>query len=230
MLDYQTGPYGELDELLHSGVGEGRGDLSRYAEDIAQVSLAAAPFVSAFVRRSVREMRPANVLDVGCGTGVYAKAVVESHPWAHVDGVDLADDVIAAARVELDRTGYGSSIALHVGDIQDFIGASSKQFDLVMLLNNIYYFERGSRAALYRDIGGVLTDRGQLLIVSMMAPGSVASAHLHFMLTCQSGSASLQSVAAIEDSECPPTRSSCRPSPWWGSSQPGCDRRTLAGP
>ena len=54
-----------------------------------------------------------------------------------------------------------------------------------MLLNNIYYFDQQSRAALYRDMGELLTERGQLLIVSMMAPGSVAAAHLHFMLTCQ---------------------------------------------
>ena len=38
MLEYQVGPYGSLDQLLRSDVGEGRSDLSRYADDIARVS------------------------------------------------------------------------------------------------------------------------------------------------------------------------------------------------
>src|ERR1019366_3758292 len=105
---------------------------------------------------------------------------------------------IAAARDELERDGYQASIALHVGDARRFIRTSPTRFDLVTLLNNIYYFERGSRVALYRDIGEVLSDRGQLVIVSMMAPGSIAAAHLHFMLTCQAATASLPSPAEIE--------------------------------
>jgi SAM-dependent methyltransferase len=198
MLEYQVGPYGELEELLRSGSGGGRGDLSRYADDISQVSLAAAPFVSSFVRRSVAEVRPDNVLDIGCGTGAYAKVVSDAYPGVHVDGIDLSEEVIAKARDELERDGYQSSIALHVGDARRFIRTSPTRFDLVTLLNNIYYFERESRAALYRDIGDVLTDRGQLVIVSMMAPGSIAAAHLHFMLTCQAATASLPGPSEIE--------------------------------
>jgi SAM-dependent methyltransferase len=198
MLEYQIGPYGQLDELLHADAGAGRADLPQYADDIAEVSLAAAPFVSSFVRRFVTELRPANVLDIGCSTGVYAKVVAQADLRAHIDGIDLSEDVITAARGALEQAGYGSRIALHVGDARPFVRASPTRFDLVMLLNNIYYFERESRAALYRDIGETLTDRGQLLIVSMVAPGSVAAAHLHFMLTCQAGRAALPSPAEIE--------------------------------
>ena len=38
MLDYQAGPYADLEALLRSGPGDGRADLDRYADDIAQVS------------------------------------------------------------------------------------------------------------------------------------------------------------------------------------------------
>ena len=47
-------------------------------------------------------------------------------------------------------------------------------------------------------MGDLLTERGQLLIVSMLAPGSVAAAHLHFMLTCQAMPSSLPGRADIE--------------------------------
>lgn len=198
MLEYQIGPYGEIDELLRSGAGGGRSDLARYADDIAQVSLAAAPYVSSFVRRSVAEIRPSRVLDVGCGTGVYSKVVLESDPRAHVEAIDLSEGVVATARDELGRAGYGSRVMLHVGDVRGWARASSQRFDLVMLLNNIYYFDREHRDELYRDIAGLLTDHGQLIIVSMTAPGSVAAAHLHFMLTCQSTAASLPAPGEME--------------------------------
>ena len=67
-----------------------------------------------------------------------------------------------------------------------------------MLLNNVYYFDQHKRAALYQDMGELLTERGELLIVSMLAPGSVAAAHLHFMLTCQAEPSSLPGRAEIE--------------------------------
>jgi SAM-dependent methyltransferase len=198
MLEYQVGPYGSLDQLLRSDAGEGRSDLSRYADDIAQVSLAAAPFVSSFVRRAVAEVRPENVLDVGCGTGVYTRAVLDADAHVHVEGIDLAENVIEAARHELERAGYGSRVVLHAGDVRRWAPESARQFDLVMLLNNVYYFDQHQRAALYQDMGELLTERGQLVIVSMLAPGSVAAAHLHFMLTCQAAPSSLPGRAEIE--------------------------------
>ena len=107
--------------------------------------------------------------------------------------------MIETARGDLDRAGYGPRVRLHVGDVRGG-GPSSRRarFDLVMLLNNIYYFDPESRAALYQDMGELLTDRGQLLIVSMLAPGSVAAAHLHFMLTCQAAPSSLPGRDEIE--------------------------------
>ena len=199
MLEYQVGPYADLATLLRSGAGEGRTDLARYADDIAQVSLAAAPFVSSFVRRAVAEIRPDNVLDVGCGTGIYSRVVLDADPDVHVEGVDLAEDVITAARHDLDRHGYGPRVRLRVGDVRHGMRESPIRFDLVMLLNNIYYFDPDSRVALYRDLHALLTDRGQLLIVSMLAPGSIAAAHLHFMLTCQSNPSSLPKREEMED-------------------------------
>ena len=67
-----------------------------------------------------------------------------------------------------------------------------------MLLNNIYYFPRGERAALYRKLGGMLTRPGHLIVASLVAPGSVAAAHLNFMLACQAGAAALPRGGELE--------------------------------
>jgi cyclopropane fatty-acyl-phospholipid synthase-like methyltransferase len=198
MLDYQVGPYAELDVLLRGEPDGGRDDLDRYAQDIAQVSIAATPFVSSMLRRSLAELRPARVLDVGCGSGIYARVVLDSAPHVQVEGVDLAESVIVAAQRELAEAGYGARVRLHVGDIREWLSRSEVAFDLVMLLNNIYYFETSRRAELYRCIGASLTESGQLLLVSMTTPGSIAAAHLDFMLRCQSGTASLPKLADLE--------------------------------
>jgi ubiquinone/menaquinone biosynthesis C-methylase UbiE len=198
MLDYQIGPYADLHALLLDEGDGGRTDLDRYADDIAQVSLAAAPFVRTMVSRTVTELHPGHVLDVGCGSGVYTKVVLDSDPSVRVDGVDVADGVITTTQRDLIEAGYGSRVRLHVGDVRSWLPRSGAQFDLVMLLNNIYYFERGRRQAMYRELRASLTSRGELLVVSMTTPGSVAAAHLDFMLRCQAGHASLPTLADME--------------------------------
>ena len=111
--------------------------------------------------------------------------------------MDRAESVIAAARRELAGAGYGTRAQLHVGDIREWLPRSEAHFDLVMLLNNIYYFDPSRRQEIYRQVGTSLTDRGQLLLVSMTTPGSIAAAHLDFMLRSQSGRASLPEVAEL---------------------------------
>jgi SAM-dependent methyltransferase len=191
MLEYQVGPYADLEHLLADRPGQGRDDLDRYADDIARVSLAAVPFVKAMVRRAVAELRPRRVLDVGCGTGIYTQVVLEAGPGTEVDGVDLAPEVVEATGQTLAAAGFGPRVRLHVGDVRDWLSASRERFDLVLLLNNIYYFDRAGRVELYRQIGRSLNPRAELLVVSMTTPGSIAAAHLNFMLTCQEGRASL---------------------------------------
>jgi 4-hydroxy-2,2'-bipyrrole-5-carbaldehyde O-methyltransferase len=194
MLEYQAGPYADVDLLLRGDADSGRDDLDRYADDIAQVSLAAMPFVSTMIRRTLAELGPVRVLDVGCGTGIYTRVVLDSDPLVRVDGVDLSESVIESARRALVEAGYGTRAQFHVGDIRAWLPASEARFDLVMLPNNIYYFDRTRRQDLYRELGASLTERGQLLVVTMTTPGSIAAAHLDFMLRCQSGTASLPEI------------------------------------
>ena len=54
------------------------------------------------------------------------------------------------------------------------------------------------RVALYRRLGALMDDRGRLIVASQTAPGSVAAAHLNFMLTCQAGAAALPGPGELE--------------------------------
>ncbi len=198
MLDYQTGPYADLGGLLRSGPGDGRADLDTYADDIAQVSLAAAPFIASFLTRVIGEARPAKILDVGCGTAVYCKIAAAADRRVRIDGIDLAEGVVDAARANLRAAGLGERVQLHAGDIRSWTPGPGIRYDLILLLNNVYYFARGERVALYERLGGLLSGRGQLVVASLTAPGSIAAAHLNFMLTCQAGAAALPRPGELE--------------------------------
>ena len=198
MLDYQAGCYADLAGLLVSAPSGGRPDLDDYADDIARVSLAATPFIETYLTGVMAQTRPAHVLDVGCGTGVYARVVAGLSPHVLVDGIDLAPAVIDAARAEVRAAGLEERIRLHAGDIRTWTPQASAGYDLILLLNNIYYFPRGERVALYRRLGSLLTRPGHLIVTTLTAPGSVAAAHLNFMLACQAGAAALPRGRELE--------------------------------
>jgi 4-hydroxy-2,2'-bipyrrole-5-carbaldehyde O-methyltransferase len=198
MLDYQAGCSADLAGLLVSAPGGGRADLDDHADDIARVSLAATPFIETYLTAVMAETRPARVLDVGCGTGVYARIVAGLSPQVLVDGIDLAPAVIDAARAEVRAAGLDGRIRLHTGDVRTWTPEADVGYDLILLLNNIYYFPPGDRAALYRRLGGLLNQPGHLVVATLTAPGSVAAAHLNFMLACQAGAAALPRDGELE--------------------------------
>jgi SAM-dependent methyltransferase len=198
MLDYQAGCYADLGDLLVSAPSAGRADLDDHADDIARVSLAATPFVETYLASVMAQTQPARVLDAGCGTGVYARIVASLSPRVQVDGIDLAAAVIDAARAEVHAAGLDDRIRLQAGDVRAWAPEGGVRYDLILLLNNIYYFPRGERVALYRRLGGLLNRPGHLVVATLAAPGSVAAAHLNYMLACQAGAAALPRGGELE--------------------------------
>ncbi len=103
MVEYQAGPYAEIAQLWRGAPDSGRTDLRDHAGTIADVSLAAAPFIVPFLHEVVANRHPGRALDVGCGTGVYTRALLEADPHIAVEAVDLAPDVVADTRRALNR-------------------------------------------------------------------------------------------------------------------------------
>jgi 4-hydroxy-2,2'-bipyrrole-5-carbaldehyde O-methyltransferase len=198
MLDYQPAQYRDAAALLREPPGAGRGDLEAYATVIAEVSRAAAPFVRPFLRQLMHDLVPDRVLDAGCGTGVYLHTMLDACPTARGVGIDLAADVVAEARERLHASALADRASVHVGEVRIWLDTTADRFELITLVNNVYYFDRAERVDLYRRMRAALTDRGELVLVTMVTPGSPASAHLHLMLVSQAGHASLPLSGEVE--------------------------------
>lgn len=200
MVEYQSGPYAHLLSLLRTGDAEGRTDLAEHADTIAEVSLAAAPFIEPFLRAAVAATaRPSvRALDVGCGTGVYTRVLLDCDPTVTVEGIDLAADVVAHTQERIRAAGFAARATISVGDVRTWVPESGRRFDIVALCNNLYYFAPDERVELFRRLRTLLTDGGEVVAVSLTRPGSIASAHLHLMLCCQDTHAALPERGEIE--------------------------------
>ena len=110
--------------------------------------------------REVTGDRPVKMLDVGCGTGLFASKVQHSLPHVEVCGVDLVSDMLAKgqARWRLHRA--------HVLPVQgdsERLPFASGSFDIVTCANSFHHYPRQDRAV--AEMRRVLRPGGRLMII-----------------------------------------------------------------
>jgi release factor glutamine methyltransferase len=77
----------------------------------------------------LRGMSEPRVLDVGAGSGAIALAIADEHPGARVVAVDQAEDALALARANVERTGANGRVELVHGHL---LAGVEGLFDLVV--------------------------------------------------------------------------------------------------
>ena len=122
------------------------------------IRLFGAPIVGLRIRaRNVFSLIPKErpydrILDAGCGTGVFAFALAKRFPTAHVVGIDISEDAIAAAKQISESAGIRN-----VGfQMQDLIELdSSSLYDLVICVDILEHIEddTGAIEGLHRALG-----------------------------------------------------------------------------
>jgi 2-polyprenyl-3-methyl-5-hydroxy-6-metoxy-1,4-benzoquinol methylase len=112
------------------------------------------------VDRRLRGDPPARVADVACGTGWSSIAMAMAYPAITVDGFDLDQDVIAAARQNAQDAGVADRVRFEVSDASDAAGAGG--YDLVTVFEALHDMSRPVEAL--RVARGMLAEGGSMVV------------------------------------------------------------------
>lgn len=103
----------------------------------------------------------AQLLDVGCGPGTYAMAILERHPSARATLLDLAGPIGEAQRQAVAR-GLADRVTLVVGDARTW--EPSTTFDTVLISNTLHMLGPNDAQALVAKAHGFLGPGGRLVV------------------------------------------------------------------
>jgi 2-polyprenyl-3-methyl-5-hydroxy-6-metoxy-1,4-benzoquinol methylase len=102
-----------------------------------------------------RLTRPgARVAEIGCGEGWAAIGIAQAFPTVHVDGFDLDEASVAAARKHAANAGVADRVRFEVADVTRDLGVQAGGYDLVLALEMIHDLARPREAlATMRALG-----------------------------------------------------------------------------
>ncbi|GAC1450646.1 MAG: hypothetical protein NVSMB9_35210 [Isosphaeraceae bacterium] len=110
--------------------------------------------------RSVAGNRPIRILDVGCGTGVFAARLRQALPQARVWGVDLVSDMLKKGAARWERlSGWVQPVQ---GD-SERLPFRDQSFDFITCSNSFHHYPHQDVAV--AEMHRVLRPGGRLLIV-----------------------------------------------------------------
>jgi 4-hydroxy-2,2'-bipyrrole-5-carbaldehyde O-methyltransferase len=162
---YHASVYRHLPERLR---GAPLGDyLQETAAIVARSSRIVEPFIRDYIRELVTPLPAPHILDVGCGSGVYLQATAEARPDATGAGIDMQEAAVHLAQRNLEHWGLAAQFTVNQADIRAGTAYLGGPFDLILLINNIYYFSPEERPMLFRELRSTLTERGTLVVISM---------------------------------------------------------------
>ncbi|MXN79017.1 methyltransferase domain-containing protein [Burkholderia sp. 4701] len=137
----------------------------------ARASRALEPFVLEAIKKYIPASKPCNLLEIGCGSGVYIRHAAERNPRLTALGLELQENVAQIARDNVKQWGLNNTVEISAGDIRT-IPVESK-FDAATLHNNIYYFSVDERTQVLDRIRGLLKEGGELLITTCCQGGNL---------------------------------------------------------
>ena len=169
--------------------------LGRYGELVARSSRIMAPWIEAFTADVLGESEGRRVLELGCGSGAYLVSYAALHSGHRGVGVDLDPGVVSAARRLVAEAGLEDRFAVRQGDLRQAESWPEGPFDVVTAHQNVYYFDAGERAALWRRCRQRLEEGGELVAVTPTSGGPMSD---YFELILRS-TAGCQQLPAVEE-------------------------------
>jgi 2-polyprenyl-3-methyl-5-hydroxy-6-metoxy-1,4-benzoquinol methylase len=151
---------------------EGRAEFNRplFLNLLGKAWLPAIPDIDGRLRADP----PARLADVACGTGWAAIAIAQAYPRVAVDGFDLDQDAVAAAREHAGKAGLADRVTFSVADAADL--PRTADYDVVTIFEALHDMARpvealrGAREML--AAGGTVLVADELVEDEFTAPAS----------------------------------------------------------
>lgn len=145
-------------------------------EVVARSSRVLEPLITRAMDALIPQAGKMHLLDAGCGSGGYIGYACRRNPELTAVGVELDPEVAEAARRRLADWGLAERVEVVAGDIRS--QTPQRDFDLVTLHNNIYYFPVAARPGLLALVRRFLKPGGRLLLTTGCKGGGLTMAVL----------------------------------------------------
>jgi SAM-dependent methyltransferase len=155
------------------------------AELVARSSRVSEPFIFEAVDAAIPRQGDFQLLEVGCGSGIYIQRACIRNPDLRAVGLELQQKVADVARRNIQAWGLENRAAIEHSDVRNY--STSQRFDLVTLHQNIYYFPVQERENLFRHLKEYLKSGGQVLITSACRGGGPGLQGLNIWVSTTEG-------------------------------------------
>jgi 4-hydroxy-2,2'-bipyrrole-5-carbaldehyde O-methyltransferase len=194
---YGADVYLRLGERL---AGVPRGDyLDRHGELVARTSRVAEPVFGPLLVDLARRRDARRVLDVGCGSGINLRHVARAGGQVRGVGVDVDPAVVDLAARNLRAWGLAERFEVRRADVRVPPGDLAGPWDLVLLMQNVYYLAGDDRTALLRRLRELAPAAAVVVATAIRGTGDPFAAHLDVVLRSTAETAPLPTIDELQD-------------------------------
>jgi len=154
-------------------------------ELVARSSRVNEPFIFEAVEEAIPPHGDFQLLEVGCGSGIYIHRACTRNPELRAVGLELQEKVANTAQKNITAWGLENRAIIEHSDVRNY--SSGQKFDLVTLHQNIHYFPVQERENLFRHIKEYLKPGGQVLLTSVCQGGGPGIQGLNIQVSTTEG-------------------------------------------
>jgi ubiquinone/menaquinone biosynthesis C-methylase UbiE len=134
-----------------------------FAKSMGPLTVPSAEFISALMRTA--EGRPAKVLDIAAGHGMYGITIARKNPKAEVVALDWPN-VLAVAKENAQKFGVADRYSVREGSA--FETAMGSGYDYVLLTNIFHHFDMPACEKLMKRVHAALTPGGKAITLEFV--------------------------------------------------------------